>query len=68
MKIIRLLLKSSSKNLFLAITASFISGVSSAGVIALINFAIRRLGVSPIANLQDLPVWLPWLFAGLCCV
>ena len=60
MKIIRLLLKSSSKNLFLAITASFISGVSSAGVIALINYAI--------ANLQDLPVWLPWLFVGLCIV
>ena len=60
MKIIRLLLKSSGKNLFLAIIASFISGVSSAGVIALINYAI--------ANLQDLPVWLPWSFVGLCLV
>ena len=60
MKIIRLLLKSSGKNLFLAIVASFISGISSAGVIALINFAI--------ANLQDLPVWLPWTFVGLCLV
>ena len=60
MKIIRLLFQSSGKNLFLAIIASFISGVSSAGVIALINFAL--------ANLQDLPVWLPWLFISLCLV
>lgn len=60
MKIIRLLLKSSSKSLLLATVASFISGVSSAGVIAVINYAI--------ANLQDLPVWLPWLFVGLCLI
>ena len=60
MKIIRLLFQSSGKNLFLAIIASFISGVSSAGVIALINFAI--------ANLQDLPIWLPWFFVGLCLI
>ena len=56
MKIIRLLLNSSGKNLVLAIAASFISGISSAGVIAVINYAI--------ANLQDLPTWLPWLFVG----
>ena len=60
MKILRLLLENSGKNLFLAIAASFISGISSAGVIAVINYAI--------ANLEDLPAWLPWLFIGLCLV
>ena len=60
MKIIHLLLKSSSKDLFLAIIASFIGGISSAGVIAIINYAI--------ANLYDFPAWLPWLFIGLCLV
>ena len=60
MKIIRLLLQNSVKDLFLAATASFISGASSAGIIALINFAI--------ANILDLPSWLPWLFIALCLV
>lgn len=60
MKIIRLLLKSSRKNLFLAALASLVSGASSAGVIAVINYAI--------ASLPDLPTWLPWLFISLCLV
>ena len=60
MKIILLLLKDSRKNFFLAAIASFISGASSAGVIAVINYAI--------ANLPDLPLWLLWLFIGLCLV
>lgn len=60
MKIISLLLKSSGKKLFLAIMASFISGASSAGVIAVINYAVT--------NLQDSPTWLPWLFIGLCLI
>ena len=60
MKIIRLLLQNSKKDLFLAATASFISGASSAGVIALINYAIARI--------LDLPAWLPWLFITLCLV
>ena len=58
MKIIRLLLQNSKKDLIIAATASFISGASSAGVIALINYAIARI--------LDLPPWLPWLFIILC--
>ena len=58
MKIINLLFQSSRKNLFLATLASLISGACSAGVIATINYAI--------ANLADLPSWLPWWFSGLC--
>ena len=54
MKIIRLLLESSGKTFYLAAISSFISGVSSAGVIAVINYAI--------ALLPDLPSWLLWLF------
>jgi putative pyoverdin transport system ATP-binding/permease protein len=57
MKIIRLLLQNSGNNFFLAAIASFVSGVSSAGVIAVINYAI--------ANLADLPWWLLWAFIGL---
>ena len=60
MKLIRLLLQNSAKDLFLAATASFVSGASSAGIIAIINIAI--------ANINDLPPWLPWLFIGLCLV
>lgn len=60
MKIIRLLLQNSRKDLFLAAITSFISGVSSAGVIAVINYAIARI--------SDIPPWLPWLFIGLCLV
>ena len=60
MKLIRLLLQNSVKDLFVAATASFISGASSAGIIAVINFAI--------ANILDLPPWLPWLFIALCLV
>jgi putative pyoverdin transport system ATP-binding/permease protein len=54
MKIIFLLLKNFRKNLVIATVASLISGSSSAGVIAVINYAI--------ANLANLPSWLPWLF------
>lgn len=43
MKIIRLLLQNSGKNLFIAARSSFISGTSSAGVIAVINYAIANL-------------------------
>jgi putative pyoverdin transport system ATP-binding/permease protein len=60
MKIIFLLLKNSRKNLAIASVASLISGASSAGVIAVINYAI--------ANLADLATWVPWLFIGLCLV
>ncbi|MBE9045759.1 cyclic peptide export ABC transporter [Pleurocapsales cyanobacterium LEGE 10410] len=60
MKIIRLLFKSSNNNLLLAAIASLISGASSAGIIAVINYAI--------ANLPDLPQWLLWMFIGLATV
>jgi len=60
MKIIRLLLQNSGKDLFLAAIASFVSGISSAGVIAVINYAIARI--------SNLPLWLPWLFICLCLV
>ena len=60
MKIIRLLLKNSGKNFFLAVISSFISGVGGASIIAVINYAI--------ANLADLPSWLVWLFISLCVV
>lgn len=58
MKIIRLLLKNSSKNFFLAAIFSILSGASGAGIIATINYAI--------ANLQNPPVWLIALFVSLC--
>ena len=58
MKVIRLLLQNSRKNLFLAAITSFISGASSAGTIALINYAI--------AHISDLPAWLPWSFIAFC--
>lgn len=58
MKIIRLLLQNSGGRVLLAAIVSFISGASSAGIIAVINYAI--------ANLSDLPSWLPWLFISLC--
>ena len=58
MKIIRLLLKNSGKNFFLAAISSILSGASSAGIIAVINYAI--------ANLQNLPSWLIWIFISLC--
>ena len=60
MEIIRLLLKKSSKNLFLAVISSFISGASSAGLIAIINYAI--------ANSLNLPSWLFLLFISLCLI
>ncbi len=60
MKIIRLLLKNSGKNFFLAAISSFISGIGGASIIAVINYAI--------ANLDNLPPWLVWLFISLCAV
>ena len=57
MKIIRLLLQNSGNSFILAAIASLISGASSAGIIAVINYAI--------ANLPDLPRWLLWVFIGL---
>ncbi len=58
MKIIRLLLKNSGKDFFLAAIFSILSGASGAGIIAVINYAI--------ANLQNSPVWLIVLFVSLC--
>jgi putative pyoverdin transport system ATP-binding/permease protein len=60
MKIIHLLLKNSGKPFYLAAICSFISGASSAGVIAVINYEI--------ANLPNLPAWLLWLFISLCLI
>ena len=57
MKIIRLLLQNSGKTFVLAATASLISGMGSAGMIAVINYAI--------ASLLDPPWWLLWAFIGL---
>ena len=57
MKIIRLLLQNSGKNFILAAIASLISGASSAGIIAVVNYAI--------SNLPDPPWWLLWIFIGL---
>jgi len=60
MKIFLLLLENSRRNLFLAVAASFIRGISSAGLIAVIN--------SMIASLPNIPNWLPWLFIFLTLV
>ena len=60
MKIIHILLENSGKTFYLAAISSFLSGASSAGVIAVINYAI--------ANLSDLPNWLLWLFISLCLI
>ncbi|MEO0843536.1 MAG: ABC transporter ATP-binding protein, partial [Cyanobacteria bacterium J06643_5] len=59
MKLIRLLLKSSSKNIFLAAIFSFLSGASGGGIIAVINYAVN--------NIEDLPPWVIWVFIG-CCI
>lgn len=58
MKILRLLLKNSRNNFFLAAISSFLSGVAGASIIAVINQAI--------ANLDNSPSWLVWLFISLC--
>lgn len=60
MKIVNVLFKSSRKNIILATIASLISGVCSAGIVATINYTI--------ANLTDLPFWVPWLFISLCLI
>ncbi len=58
MQLLRLLLKTSPVQFGLAALTGLLSGASSAGLIATINLALQ--------NLNQLPVWLPWLFAGLC--
>ncbi|MBE9211621.1 cyclic peptide export ABC transporter [Plectonema cf. radiosum LEGE 06105] len=58
MKLIRLLLKNSGKSFFIATIFSIFSGASGAGIIAVINYAI--------ANLENSPIWLIWLFVSLC--
>ncbi|NJL80280.1 MAG: hypothetical protein HC917_18245 [Richelia sp. SM2_1_7] len=58
MKLIRLLLKNSGKSFFIATIFSILSGASGAGIIAVINYAI--------ANLENSPIWLIWLFVSLC--
>ena len=58
MKLIHLLLKSSSKNIFFAVIFSFLSGASSAGIIAAINYVLT--------NLENISSWLIWLFVSLC--
>jgi len=57
MKIIRLLLQNSGKTFIFAAIASLISGMGSAGMIAVINYAI--------ANLEHPPWWLLWAFISL---
>ena len=57
MKIIRLLLRNSGKNFIFAAIASLISGMGSAGMVAVINYAL--------ANLANSPWWLLWAFIGL---
>lgn len=58
MEIINLLIQISSKNFFLAIIASLINGICSAGIVALINYVI--------AGLPNTSGYLLWLFIGLC--
>ncbi|MEL6494407.1 MAG: cyclic peptide export ABC transporter [Cyanobacteria bacterium J06623_7] len=57
MRIIRLLLQNSGVTFILAAIASLISGMGSAGMIAVINYAI--------SNLPNPPEWLLWAFIGL---
>lgn len=58
MRLIRLLLKNSGKSFFIATIFSILSGASGAGIIAVINYAI--------ANVENSPIWLIWLFVSLC--
>jgi putative pyoverdin transport system ATP-binding/permease protein len=58
MKIINFLIKKSGKSILITATTSFLSGVSSAGIIAIVNYSLT--------NLNNLPYWLPWLFFSLC--
>lgn len=58
MQLIRLLLKNSGFLVACATVTGLLAGASSAGLIAIINFALQPLGQPP--------GWLPWLFLGLC--
>ncbi len=58
MQLIRLLLKNAGWLVLLAIFTGLLSGASSAGLIASINFALQHL--------ERPPIWLPWLFLSLC--
>ena len=60
MKIIRLLLKNSWQTFTYGAFASIITGASSAGLIALINYILQHLGQSS--------TWLIWSFILLCLV
>lgn len=60
MNLITFLLRTSWSVVALAILAGVISGLSSAGLIALINTAVNRAGASGMT--------LAWGFAGLCLV
>lgn len=58
MKIISLLLKNSWQIFTLGAIASIITGASSAGLIAVINYILQ--------NLEQTSAWLVWSFIGLC--
>ena len=58
MKLFRLLMRNSRRQVVLAILAGLVSGAISAGLIALINTAL--------AKGRPLPVVLVWSFVGLC--
>ncbi|MGK7877550.1 MAG: ABC transporter transmembrane domain-containing protein [Xenococcaceae cyanobacterium] len=60
MKLIHLLLKNSWVTVTLAAFIGLLSGTSSAGLIAVINFTLQQL--------EQPPGWLAWSFAGLCMV
>jgi len=58
MKLIFLLFQNSGQLVFWATVTAMLAGASSAGLIWSINFAIQ--------NFEQLPSWLPGVFAGLC--
>ena len=58
MKIIRLLLKNSWPIFSMGAIASIVTGSSSAGLIALINYILQ--------NIEQTTAWLVWTFIGLC--
>ncbi|MEO0376457.1 MAG: ABC transporter transmembrane domain-containing protein, partial [Cyanobacteria bacterium P01_A01_bin.17] len=58
MPLLRLLLKNSGWLVILATLTGLLAGGSSAGLIAIINFALLHL--------DQPPSWLPWLFLCLC--
>lgn len=58
MKIIRLLLKNSWQIFLLGVIASILTGASSAGLIAVINYILQ--------NIEQTTAWVVWTFVGLC--